>query len=154
MSIEGLIAISFPRYKNKAVYALKTLIDIFNSEDVARYVENSIISAWDNAPDGHDMEYLEAFHQVNPDKALSVIKKKIEQEKYVDFDMRSFNVDSKKNFHDISTKEIGILRSIGASKRNISSIFNAETFIIGLLSGVFGVVISYILIIPINCIIF
>ena len=109
VSIEGLIAISFPRYKNKAVYALNTLIDIFNSEDVARYVENSIISAWDNAPDGHDMEYLEAFHQVNPDKALSVIKKKIEQEKYVDFDMCSFNVDSKKNFHDISTKEIGIL---------------------------------------------
>ena len=48
------------------------------------------------------------------------------------------------------TKEIGILRAIGASKRNISSIFNAETFIIGLLSGLFGIGISYILIIPIN----
>lgn len=48
------------------------------------------------------------------------------------------------------TKEIGILRAIGASKHNISSIFNAETFIIGLLSGLFGVGISYILIIPIN----
>ncbi len=46
------------------------------------------------------------------------------------------------------TKEIGILRAIGASKRNISSIFNAETFIVGLLSGMFGVGISY-LIIPI-----
>ena len=48
------------------------------------------------------------------------------------------------------TKEIGILRAIGASKRNVSSIFNAETFIIGLLSGLFGVGISYLLIIPIN----
>ena len=37
------------------------------------------------------------------------------------------------------TKEIGILRAIGASKHNISSIFNAETFIIGLLSGLFGI---------------
>ncbi|MDE6292734.1 MAG: FtsX-like permease family protein, partial [Bacilli bacterium] len=37
------------------------------------------------------------------------------------------------------TKEIGILRAIGASKRNISSIFNAETFIIGLLSGIIGI---------------
>ena len=37
------------------------------------------------------------------------------------------------------TKEIGILRSIGASKKNISSIFNAETFIIGLLSGFIGI---------------
>lgn len=48
------------------------------------------------------------------------------------------------------TKEIGILRAMGASKHNISSIFNAETFIIGLLAGIFGVVISYLLIPPIN----
>ena len=50
------------------------------------------------------------------------------------------------------TKEIGILRAIGASKRNISSIFNAETFIIGLLSGLFGIGITYSLIPPINAI--
>ena len=37
------------------------------------------------------------------------------------------------------TKEIGVLRAIGASKRNISSIFNAETFIIGLCSGILGI---------------
>ena len=48
------------------------------------------------------------------------------------------------------TKEIGILRAIGASKRNISSIFNAETFIIGLLSGLFGIGTTYALIPIIN----
>ncbi len=48
------------------------------------------------------------------------------------------------------TKEIGILRAIGASKGNISSIFNAETIIIGLLSGMFGIGISYALIPIIN----
>ncbi len=48
------------------------------------------------------------------------------------------------------TKEIGILRAIGASKHNISSIFNAETFIVGLLSGIFGIGISYLLIPIIN----
>ena len=48
------------------------------------------------------------------------------------------------------TKEIGILRAIGASKHNISSIFNAETFIIGLLSGLFGIGITYTLIPIIN----
>ena len=48
------------------------------------------------------------------------------------------------------TKEIGILRAIGASKHNISSIFNAETFIIGLLSGLFGIGISYAMIPIIN----
>ncbi len=50
------------------------------------------------------------------------------------------------------TKEIGILRAIGASKGNISSIFNAETFIIGLLSGILGIGISYSLIPIINMI--
>lgn len=85
-------------------------MDIFDSEDVANYLENSIISAWDNAPDGQDMEYLEAFHQVNPDKTLCIMKKKIEQEKKcADFDMHSFDVNSKKNRHNISTKEIEIL---------------------------------------------
>ena len=50
------------------------------------------------------------------------------------------------------TKEIGILRAIGASKKNVSSMFNAETVIIGFTSGIFGVVITYILCIPINII--
>ncbi len=50
------------------------------------------------------------------------------------------------------TKEIGILRALGASKHNISSIFNAETFIIGLLAGLFGITISYLLIPIINAV--
>ena len=50
-------------------------------------------------------------------------------------------------------KEIGILRAIGASKRNISEVFNAETFIIGLLSGLMGIGITYALLVPINRII-
>ncbi len=51
------------------------------------------------------------------------------------------------------TKEIGILRALGASKRNISQVFNAETFIIGFCSGTLGVVLSEILLLPINSII-
>ena len=51
------------------------------------------------------------------------------------------------------TKEIGILRAMGASKHNVSSIFNAETFIIGLLSGLLGVGVTYASIPPINALI-
>ena len=50
-------------------------------------------------------------------------------------------------------KEIGILRAIGASKHNISQVFNAETFIIGLLAGVLGIVITLLLLIPGNMLI-
>ena len=51
------------------------------------------------------------------------------------------------------TKEIGILRAIGASKRDIRRVFNAETLIIGFCAGVFGILITLILNIPINLII-
>ncbi|MGI6622105.1 MAG: ATP-binding cassette domain-containing protein [Acetivibrionales bacterium] len=50
------------------------------------------------------------------------------------------------------TKEIGILRAIGASKKNVSSMFTAETVIIGFTSGSLGVLITYLLCIPINLI--
>ena len=51
------------------------------------------------------------------------------------------------------TKEIGVLRAIGASKKNISSIFNAETFIVGLCSGLLGVGVTLALVPPINYVI-
>ena len=50
-------------------------------------------------------------------------------------------------------KEIGILRSIGASKKDISRVFNAETFIVGLIAGILGIGITLLLNIPINIII-
>ncbi|MBQ3021341.1 MAG: ABC transporter ATP-binding protein/permease [Bacilli bacterium] len=52
------------------------------------------------------------------------------------------------------TKEIGILRAIGASKKDIKRVFNAETFIVGLISGLIGVIITTLLNIPINKIIY
>ena len=51
------------------------------------------------------------------------------------------------------TKEIGILRALGASKRNISQVFNAETFIIGCCAGLLGIGISLLALLPINVII-
>lgn len=50
------------------------------------------------------------------------------------------------------TKEIGILRSIGASKKDVSRVFNAETFIIGLASGAMGIGISLLILLPVNLI--
>ena len=47
-------------------------------------------------------------------------------------------------------KEIGILRAMGASKKNITEVFNAETFIIGVLSGIFGIVLTLLALIPVN----
>lgn len=51
------------------------------------------------------------------------------------------------------TKEIGILRSIGASKKDVSRVFNAETLIVGLVAGLLGIGVTLLLNIPINIII-
>ena len=51
------------------------------------------------------------------------------------------------------TKEIGILRAIGASKRDVSRVFNAEAFIIGLFAGLIGIGITLLINIPVNLII-
>ena len=51
------------------------------------------------------------------------------------------------------TKEIGILRALGARKKDITRVFNAETFIIGIFSGLLGVTLAYLLTIPTNIII-
>ena len=51
------------------------------------------------------------------------------------------------------TKEIGILRAIGASKRDISRVFNAETLIVGFSAGAIGIIVTLVLNIPINIII-
>lgn len=50
------------------------------------------------------------------------------------------------------TKEIGILRSLGARKKDITRVFNAETFIIGLTSGLIGIIIARLLLFPVNMI--
>jgi len=52
------------------------------------------------------------------------------------------------------TKEIGILRSLGARKKDISRVFNAETFIIGVSSGLIGILISWFLLFPINSLLY
>ena len=50
------------------------------------------------------------------------------------------------------TKEIGVLRALGASKRNVSSMFNAETVLIGFFSGIVGILATCLLCLPINLI--
>lgn len=52
------------------------------------------------------------------------------------------------------TREIGVLRALGARKKDITRVFNAETFIIGACSGVLGIILTYLLTIPVNAILY
>lgn len=109
VSVDALISIGFPSFKNKIVYALNTLIEIFNSEECIKYIKDSINAVWDSVPESQNLDYLESFYLINPDKALSIIKSHIEQEEYVDFDLHNFDVNSPKKNNTSSTNIIEIL---------------------------------------------
>ena len=79
IDIKSFIQIALPLCRDKTIYTLQTLTSIFNSSDLSEYVKESIISAWDNAPPEHEMEYLESFYSVDPDRALYLIKNHIEK---------------------------------------------------------------------------
>lgn len=109
VSVDALISIGFPSFKNKIVYALNTLIEIFNSEECIKYIKDSINAVWDSVPESQNLDYLESFYLINPDKSLSIIKSHIEQEAYVDFDLHNFDVNFPKKHNSSSTNIIEIL---------------------------------------------
>jgi hypothetical protein len=99
VDIKSFIQIALPLCRDKAIYTLQTLTNIFYSKDLSDYVKESIIFVWDNASPEHEMEYLESFYKVDPDRALYIIQNHIEK------------ISNKESYYtiDVITKYIGIL---------------------------------------------
>ena len=107
--ISQLLVIGFPEFKNKLVYALNTLIKLFNSNDTEKYIEAQVNISWNMAEDGKQEEYLKCFHVLNREKALAVIKQKIDRMKRVEVDILNFDIEGKKNYHNIESDDVAIL---------------------------------------------
>lgn len=111
ISIDNFISIGFPKNRGKVGYALKTLINIFYSEELFKYVKDSIISAWDHAPADQEDTYMDVFGTVDPYRTLSLLKSQIDQEEEIKFDLHTYDIDSKKNNSIIKSTIINILES-------------------------------------------
>ena len=109
INLEEFINWTFPRYKNKVVYTLNTLISIFHSTDLMKEVERSIISAWETAPQEQFTEYLESFNLINQEKSLAYIKDYISQQKQTDFDLRLYNLESLDKTNQVTNIIIKVL---------------------------------------------
>ena len=94
IDLEELISWSFPKYKNKVLYTLNTLISIFHSDDLMKEIVTSVISAWSSAPQEQFIEYLKAFHSINQEKSLAYIKDYIDQQQQNNFDLHQYNLES------------------------------------------------------------
>ena len=108
IDLEELISWSFPKYKNKVLYTLNTLISIFHSDDLMKEIVTSVISAWESAPQEQFMEYLKAFHSINQEKSLAYIKDYIDQQQN-NFDLREYNLESLDKTNRVTNEIIEVL---------------------------------------------
>lgn len=108
VSIENIIAFGFPTYRNKIIYTLNTLIILFESQDLIKYIEKEVNNAWDKATDSEQANYIEAFYLLNQEKALTYLKKYVDNTETVSYDLHTFDFETKINHREIETQEIRI----------------------------------------------
>ena len=109
ISISQLLEIGFPKFKNKLVFALNTLIKLFYSDELAKYIEEQVNKSWSLAEESYQDEYLKCFHALNEEKALGILKQRIDTMHEVDVDVSLLDIDGKKNYNEIKTEEVNIL---------------------------------------------
>lgn len=92
VSIKGLLLSVFPKYSSKLIYAINTVIQLFNSETTLEYMENEINAAWEECRACDEKEYVKAFRAVNEEKALLYVKRIIDETENVlcDLDVVKF----------------------------------------------------------------
>lgn len=109
VSICQLLEYGFPKFKNKLVYALNTLINMFDSDEIMNYIESQVNKSWDSAQPEIQIDYLKTFYSINKEKSLLLIKKSIDQMKSINEDLTNFDFEKKKNYNSINSYEIEIL---------------------------------------------
>ena len=92
VSMKGLLLSGFPKYSTKLIYAINTVIQLFNSETTLEYLENEINAAWEECRACDEKEYVKAFRAVNEEKALLYVKRIIDETENVlcDLDVVKF----------------------------------------------------------------
>ena len=109
VNLEDIIKIWFLNYKDKIAYVINTLLNLFYTNELLDYVRRSIDATWINLSEKDNINYLDYFWVINIDKTLFEIKKLIEAEPAVDFNLVGFDIDSKLNSEIIDNKIIAIL---------------------------------------------
>lgn len=109
IKISDLLNFTFPDYKNKLLYALNTIHNLFYCDATEEYVKKQVGESWDRADENIQWEYLKCFHNLYQIKSLRIIKKRIQSMGLCDFDLSKFDFKKNMNCHYIKTDEISIL---------------------------------------------
>lgn len=109
ITIENIIQLGFPKFKNKIIYALNTLVELFASQELVKYVEKGVNEAWDSAGGDEVIDYVEVFYILNQEKALIYLKKYVDDMVEVSYDLHTFDFEAKKKYGNIENRQIKIL---------------------------------------------
>ncbi len=109
--ISKLLELGLSIRQGRIVFALNTIFQLFPSEETQKYLTDQINEQWEKASEADQEIFLEVFSQINPLKSLIVIKKKIDAMPLGDFVITDDFFDTKKNYQNITDKEIEILSS-------------------------------------------
>lgn len=114
IAIKDLLKIVFPKYKNKIIWTINTLIYVFPSEELLGYVQAQVNTAWELEESYLQDEYLKTFYLFNEEKTLFIIKKKIDAMPEARIEILSENI--KENESTIKIYEIDILSKLKKSE--------------------------------------
>ena len=109
IDLSFLIVKMIPDRCEKIFYVLNTLTNLFHTDEMEAFIEENVNKAWTQAGGNMEKYYVESFFSINQVKSLLYLKKYIEQEKKVGFDLKEYNIESNLNNNSVSTKEIDIL---------------------------------------------
>lgn len=100
------------KFKQQFYEPMRSRVETFDlTSGVVAFIEENVNKAWEHAEGELEKHYVESFYGVNPVKGLCYLNKYVTAENTVDFDLKTFDIKSKLNYHNVSTKEIEILKS-------------------------------------------
>ena len=116
ISIKDLLLNLFPKYSSKLIYAINTVLRLFNSKITAEYIQNEINEAWAQCNKSDEKEYVKVFKSVNEEKTLLYAKRIITETKPVSYDLDI--VEFPKEINNVYEKDevVPILTQFGNSE--------------------------------------
>ena len=109
ISVCRLLELGFVKKRDKIIYALNTLYQLFTANETIEYLNEQVNDRWDKISLDEEDIFLESFHSMNYIKSLKILKKKIESMPSVDFTISKEYFDKQKNYQQINSKELSIL---------------------------------------------
>ncbi len=116
IKLSKLLDVTFPKFRNKIIYNLKMMLELFYSDDLHNYLSYEINESWESASNDVQNDYLHCFYYFNLEKTLTLIYERITGEYECNLDISQLDFYSKKNYQSITNSNIELLSGLKYSE--------------------------------------